>query len=153
MSTEQTPAAVAPASKPIRIPPIATTDSRFFWDAANEEKFVGQQCGDCGAYAFPPRPMCPQCYSLNRQVVPLSGRGRVHAWVIPRHPAPFGFREAPIVAVIELEEGFRFVSNVVCIAPEALVPDMPVQVAFEDTMNKMKVPVFKPCAAAAGAQA
>lgn len=152
MSTEQTPAA-APAPKPIRIPPIATTDSKFFWDAANEEKFVGQKCGDCGAYSFPPRPMCPQCYSLNRQVVPLSGRGRVHAWVIPRHPAPFGFREAPIVAVIELAEGFRFVSNVVGIAPEALVPELEVQVAFEDTMNKMKVPVFKPYAPVAGDQA
>lgn len=135
------------APKPIRIPPIVTTDAKFFWDAADRGEFVGQKCGDCDKFAFPPRPMCPYCYSLKRLEVPLCGRGTLYSWVIPRHPAPFGFREAPVVAVIALEEGFRFVSNVVGIAPEDVKTDMAVEVCFEDTINKHKVPVFKPRAA------
>lgn len=137
--TTETPA----APKPIRIPPIATADSHFFWEAAKAGQFLGQQCGDCKAWCFPPRPMCPHCLSLNRQQLPLSGKAKLHSWVIPRHPAPFGFREAPVVAVVELEEGFRFVSNVVGVAIENLVPDMPLEVAYEATMNNGAVPVFK----------
>ena len=141
--TTETPAAPA-APKPMRIPPIVTTDAKFFWDAADREEFMGQKCGDCQQFAFPPRPMCPHCHSLNRLEVKLSGRGTVYSWIIPRHPAPFGFKEAPIVAIIALEEGFRFVSNVVGIATDAVTPDMPVEVCFEDTINKHKVPVFRP---------
>src|SRR3546814_7548849 len=95
-------------------------------------------CGDCGLFTFPPRPMCPQCFSLNRKEVPLSGRGTVHGWTIPRHPQPFGFKESPIVAVIELEEGIRMVSNVVDCAYDQIKQDMPVIVAFEATMNNHK---------------
>src|SRR3546814_6485371 len=61
------------APKPTRIPPIVTLDAKFFWDGADQEQFLGQKCGDCGLFTFPPRPMCPQCFSLNRKEVPLSG--------------------------------------------------------------------------------
>ena len=130
-------------AKPTRIAPIVTTDAKFFWDAADQEQFLGQKCGDCGKFTFPPRPMCPHCFSLKREHVPLCGRGRVVSYTIPRHPPPFGFKEAPIVALIELEEGIRFVSNVVGIKPEEVKMDMAVEVAFEPTMNNHKVPVFK----------
>ena len=143
MSTE--PAA---PPKPTRIAPIVTPDAKSFWEAADREQFVGQKCGDCGIFTFPPRPMCPHCHSLKRLEVPLSGRGTVHAWTVPRHPHPFGFKEAPVVAVIQLEEGTRMVSNVVGVAPEDMRIDMPVEVMFEDTMNKHKVPVFRPRSAA-----
>ena len=141
--TEATEAAPA-APKPTRIAPIVTTDAKSFWEAADREEFVGQKCGDCNKFTFPPRPMCPHCHSLNRIEVPLSGYGTVHSWTIPRHPHPFGFKEAPIVAVIQLDEGIRFVSNVVGIAPEDVKMDMKVEVTFEPTMNKHKVPVFRP---------
>ncbi|QHS10340.1 Zn-ribbon domain-containing OB-fold protein [Sinimarinibacterium sp. NLF-5-8] len=139
MSTDQ-----AAAPKPTRIAPIVTLDAKDFWEAADREEFIGQKCGDCGEFTFPPRPMCPNCFSLNRQNVPLSGFGTVHAWTIPRHPHPFGFKESPIVAVIQLEEGIRMVSNVVGVGYDEIKNDMAVEVAFEATMNNHKVPVFKP---------
>ncbi|MGJ8670257.1 MAG: Zn-ribbon domain-containing OB-fold protein [Oceanococcus sp.] len=132
------------APKPTRLAPIAMPDNQFFWDAAKEDKFVGQQCGDCGHYRFPPRPMCPQCHSLNTNIVELSGKAKVVSWIRPRHPMPFGFKELPTVVVVELEEGFRFVSNLEGIAFEDVKADMPVEVFFADTMGKAKVPVFRP---------
>lgn len=132
------------APKPTRIAPIVTLDAKSFWEAADQEKFIGQKCGDCDKFTFPPRPMCPHCHSLNRQDVDLSGKGTVHAWTIPRHPHPFGFRESPIVAVIQLAEGIRFVSNVVGVGYDEIRQDMEVEVCFEPTMNNHKVPVFRP---------
>ena len=79
-----------------------------------------------------------------REDVQLSGYGTVHSWCRPMHPPPFGFREPPIVAVIQLQEGTRFVSNVVGVKIEDVKQDMEVEVCWEDTMNKHKVPVFRP---------
>lgn len=134
----------AEAPKPTRMAPIVTPESKSFWDAADRGEFVGQKCGDCGRFRFPPRPMCPHCHSLNREEVKLSGLGKVISWTMPRHPAPFGFTEPPIVAVIELQEGTRFVSNLVGVALDQVKMDMPVEVTFEDTQGNHKVPVFKP---------
>ena len=143
MTTETTGAAPAPA-KPIRLPPIVTMESKEFWEAADKEQFIGQKCGDCGKFRFPPQPMCAHCHSLKREDVLLSGYGTVHSWCRPMHPPPFGFREPPIVAVIQLQEGTRFVSNVIGVKIEDIKQDMEVEVCWEDTMNKHKVPVFRP---------
>ena len=132
--------------KPTRLAPIVVLDAKTFWEAADREEFVGERCVDCRKFRFPPRPMCPHCHSLKREDVKLSGRGTVHGWTIPRHPPPFGFKEAPIVAIIQLEEGIRFVSNLVGVAYDAVHQDMPVEVTFEPTMNNHKVPVFRPAA-------
>ncbi len=142
MSEPTSPAPSAP--RPTRIAPIVTPDAKTFWEAADREEFIGQKCSDCGKFRFPPRPMCPHCHSLKREEVKLSGRGTVYTWAVPRHPPPFGFREPPIIAVIALDEGIRMVSNVVGVKIEDMKHDMPVEVTFEDTMNKHKVPVFRP---------
>ncbi|MDB5984967.1 MAG: Zn-ribbon OB-fold protein [Nevskia sp.] len=145
MSTPDEAVPVVPAApKPMRLAPLMTLDAKFFWDAADREEFVGQQCGDCDRHRFPPAPMCPDCNSLNTLVVPLSGRGTVVSWIKPIHPPALGFKEPPTVALIELEEGTRFVSNVVGIPFEQVTLNMAVEVCFEETMGNHKVPVFRP---------
>jgi uncharacterized protein len=129
---------------PTRMAPIETPDAKFFWDAADRGEFVGQKCGSCGKYAFPPRPMCSYCHSLERQIVSLSGQGTVQSWIMPRHPPAFGFKEPPIVAVIRLQEGVNFVSNLVGVRLEDVKVGLPVTVLFEPTMGNHQVPVFKP---------
>ena len=129
---------------PIRLAPIVTPDATFFWEAADRGEFVGQRCGKCVKFTFPPRPMCPYCHSLGREVVSLSGEGTVQSWTVPRHPPAFGFTEPPIVAVIRLKEGVNFVSNVVSVKLEDVRIGMPVAVLFEPTMDNHKIPVFKP---------
>ena len=68
MTTLPEAGAVTPAPpKPTRIAPIVTPDAKFFWDAADQEQFLGQKCSDCGRFRFPPRPMCPHCHSVRRE--------------------------------------------------------------------------------------
>src|SRR5262249_60728469 len=81
----------------------------------------------------PPRPMCPRCHGVARREVRLSGRGVVYSWIVPRHPAPVGFAEPPVVALVELEEGIRLVSNVVGAAPGEVRQGPPVDVDFPPT--------------------
>ena len=124
--------------------PIVTRDTDFYWEGALRGELLGQACAACGKLRHPPRPMCPHCHGVERKVVRLSGRGEVYSWIVPRHPAPVGFAESPIVALVELEEGIRIVSNVVGAAPGQVRQGLPVEVSFEPTRGGKAVPVFRP---------
>ena len=133
-----------PPAAATRPDPVFTPDAAFFWEGAARGELLGQRCADCSRLTHPPRPMCPACHSTRREIVKLSGRGTVYSWVIPRHPAPVGFAEAPIVALIELEEGIRLVSNLVEVEPGAVRNGLPVEVCFAPTRGGRAVPVFRP---------
>ena len=75
--------------------------------------------------------MCPACNSLEWDTVESSGRGTVYSFVMPQHP-PMPFMEYPyIVALIELDEGVRLVSNLCEIAPDDVEVGMPVEVFYQ----------------------
>jgi len=57
----------------------------------------------------------------------------------PALPAPY------VVALVELEEGPRLISNVVGCAPEEVEVDMPVRVRFDD-VGEFTLPRFEPAA-------
>ena len=107
-------------------------------------KGIGLACAECGDLRHPPRPMCPVCHSTRRVERRLSGRGRVLTWILPRHPAPLGFAEPPIVALVALDAGIRLVTNLVDVAPDAILVGMPVAVRFAPTVGGKAVPVFGP---------
>jgi len=130
--------------KPTRMPPVVTLDAKFFWDHATKGELVCERCSNCDTFRYPPRPMCPDCHSVERDIVPLSGKGTVYSWIRPRHPKPFGFDEPPIAALITLEEGFRMVSNLIDIEFEDVTAGMPVEVTFVPTLKNKQVPVFRP---------
>jgi len=136
---------IAPAAA-IRPDPILTPDAAFFWEGAKRGELLAQRCADCGDLQHPPRPMCAKCHSVRRETVRLSGCGEVFSWIIPRHPQPIGFAEPPVVALIQLDEGIRLVSNLVGVAPGQVRNGVRVQVEFEPTVGGYAVPVFRPIA-------
>jgi uncharacterized OB-fold protein len=128
----------------LRPAPWVTRDSAFFWEAAKNEQLLGQRCSKCKVLRSPPRPMCPNCNCVESETQVLSGRATVYSWVIPRYPPVPGFEPGYIVAVLNLEEGIRFVSNLCDIEYEDVTPDMPVEVFFEPTKDGYKIPLFRP---------
>jgi uncharacterized OB-fold protein len=58
-----------------------------------------------------------------------SGRGTIHSWIVSRHPTDPD-DEARIVALVDLEEGVRLVSNVTDAPAGAVGNGMPVEVVF-----------------------
>jgi len=131
--------------------PIPSRDSAFFWEGARQGRLMGQRCAACKRFRHPPRPMCPHCHSLEREEVPLSGRGTVHAYVHPVHPMIPMFDYPLTCVLVDLEEGIRLFSNLYECEPEAVVIGMPVEVFFVPTAGDKRVPVFRPARSAAGA--
>ena len=54
-----------------------------------------------------------------------------------------------MVALVELDEGPRLLTNIVGVAPDAVACDMPVQVTFDEYEDGASVPKFMPRNAAA----
>lgn len=129
-----------------RIPvPRPTPETAHFWDGMKIGELRLQRCDDCGHVYFPPRPFCPACASRAVSVFAASGRGRLHSYVINEREHP-GFDGPYSIAVVELEEGPRMMTNIVGVpqTPEALVLDMPVRVKFAPLTDEITLPHFEP---------
>jgi len=75
--------------------------------------------------------MCGNCQSLEWDYLVSSGRGTVYSFVMPKYP-PLPFIQYPyVVALIELDDGVRIVSNLCDIEPEAIKNGLPVEVFYE----------------------
>jgi len=82
-----------------------------------------------------------------------SGRGTLASYVINERPQPPW--DAPYsIAIVELEEGPRMMSNVVeCPqTPDALQLDMALEVTFEALDEEISLPLFRPADSVSGEQ-
>ena len=129
---------------PTKAEPRPTPETQPFWDGCAAGELRLQRCTSCDAHYFPPRPFCPDCLSDDVTWEAVSGRGTLHTYVINHRPAP-GFEAPYAIAVVELEEGPRMMTNIVGVdqTPEALVLDMPLEVTFEGR-GEVQLPLFRP---------
>ena len=125
--------------------PKPTPETQHFWDGAKAGELRLQTCNDCSATYFPPRPFCPKCGSRSVEVTKASGRAKLHSYVIHHRPSP-GFDAPYAIAVVELAEGPRMMTNIVGCpqTPEALQLDMDLVVTFEKQSDAISLPFFKP---------
>ena len=131
--------------EPKRFIPQATPETRHFWEGTRAGELRLQRCDDCSHTYFPPRPFCPKCASRSVQVFAASGRAILYSYVIHHRAAP-GFKAPYSIAVVQLEEGPRMMTNVVGVdqTPEALVLDMPLQVVFDRLDDDITLALFTP---------
>jgi uncharacterized OB-fold protein len=88
--------------------------------------------------------MCWKCQSLECEHIAASGKGTVYSFVVVHRPEIPGYTYPLIVALVELEEGTRVVSNLVGIDPEDVKIGIPVKVSIENVDETMKLPLFRP---------
>lgn len=142
------PDKIAPVSSPVpkRALPVATPETRHWWDGAAAGELRLQRCGACGDAYFPPQPWCPHCASDDVGVFVASGRATLYSYVISQLPAP-GFDAPYVIAVVSLEEGPRLLTSLVGVdaEPERLPLDLPLAVRFE-VVGDVSLPVFGPAA-------
>jgi uncharacterized OB-fold protein len=123
--------------------PTIDPDSEGFWEGIKRQELVFQRCKGCGDWSHPPRPMCPQCRSLEKEWSPSSGKGTIHSWVTYQEAPHPGFKAPYSVVLVELEEGVRLVSNLVDVKPEEITIGMPVVVVFDQVTDEMVLPKFR----------
>ncbi|GAA3103964.1 Zn-ribbon domain-containing OB-fold protein [Nonomuraea sp. NPDC049419] len=130
--------------------PKPTPETQPFWDGTAAGELRIQRCTTCERHYFYPRPTCPRCGGDQVEWVRASGRATLYSYVINHRPAPGFEEEAPYaIAVVELEEGVRMMTNIVGVpnVPENLPLDMELQVVFE-RRGEVTVPLFEPAGGA-----
>ena len=132
------------AALPERLGPTVTPDTQFFWDGLRERRLLIQRCDGCGVLRHPPRPLCPLCRSLAWTPVESAGRGVVVSAVQPRHPQFPWFEDGYVVALVELDEGIRIVTNLVDASEVADPIGKRVAVRFTEFAGDLVLPLFAP---------
>lgn len=130
--------------------PEPTPETLHFWEGTRAGELRIQRCADCEGAYFPPRPFCPGCSSRNVAVEVASGRATLYSYVIHHREMP-GFTPPYAIAVVELAEGPRMMTNIVeCEqTPEALQLDMDLEVTFLEMSDEISLPQFRPTTEAA----
>ncbi len=118
----------------------------YFWDGVKDRTLLLRRCVGCGELQHPPTPMCGRCHGLEWETQKATGRGTVYSWIVSRHPSQPDDNPR-IVALVELAEGVRLVSNLIGIEADAVKNDMEVEVTFVEYGEDMLLPQFTPVAA------
>ena len=124
--------------------PTPTPETEPFWAGTLAGELRIQQCNSCGKHYFYPRPFCRYCQSADVVWRAVSGTGRLVSYVINYRPVPpAGLSMPQVIALVELDEGPRMMTNIVGIPPEPgnLLLDSRVRVDFEPCGDQA-LPVF-----------
>jgi uncharacterized OB-fold protein len=136
------------SDKPRYTKPLPRIDeeSRGWWEALARHELYVQRCGQCATVRLPPRAVCPVCLSSAIVWVRASGRATVYSYTVTRQNQMPGFREELpyVLAIVELEEGPRIMTNVVGCDPDTVRIGMPVVVQFEEVTPEVTLPKFRP---------
>lgn len=133
---------------PKPLPQITPLTQRF-WEAAAKKSLVVQRCQSCRSFTWCPRPHCAECGSDQLEWAEVSGRGTVYSFTTIREVVGRGSRgfekEIPfVVAWVDLDEGPRFVTNIVGCPIDKVTIGMAVEVVFEEAGPGIFLPKFRP---------
>jgi hypothetical protein len=126
--------------------PEPSIETEKFWSAVQERRLVMPKCEACGTVNFPPRVACEACTKADFTWTEMSGRGKVYSYTVYHrvyHPA-FKEKVPYVVAVVELEEGPRIISNIVGVPLAEVTCDMPVAVMYDEVRDGYLIPKFTP---------
>jgi uncharacterized OB-fold protein len=127
-----------------RFEPPVSDRAKPFWDGTRERRLVLQYCRGDSLPIHYPREVCPRCLGTDLEWRPASGRGVVYAFTVNHvagsvpsdRPLPF------VVALVDLEEGVRMMTNIVGCDPKDVKVGMPVEVTWEALSDGRHLPVF-----------
>lgn len=124
--------------------PEVTALTRPYWDGLAEGELRYQRCAGCGHAWLPAREECPRCLSDEVTWERAGGGGRIISWVVYHtavHPS-FADRLPYNVAVVELDEGPRLITNI-CAPQDQLAIERAVVLRIEDESG-VSIPRFAP---------
>lgn len=125
--------------------PAVDADTRPYWDALRDHRLILKHCTACARSHFYPRALCPFCHSFDLIWKDASGDASVYSYTVARRPAGPAFKaDTPyILALVELAEGPRMLTQLIGLPPEAARIGMRVRVAFDEVTPGITLPKFE----------
>ena len=107
------------------------TVARFWRKIPQRYNLIGTKCEVCGHTFFPGRAICPHCRRDGKMTeIQFSGKGKVLTYsVIYSSADQYAAMKPYVLAIVELEEGTRLTTHIVC-EPDEVYIGMPVHSVF-----------------------
>jgi len=114
------------------VPPV-NADTAEFWRGCNHERLLFQRCAHCGHAQFPPRSLCVACHGRDLAWRESARRGQIHSFTVVHRAPTAAFKgDVPyVLALVDLDEGFRIMCNLIGCSPEEAAIGLPVRIIFE----------------------
>ena len=121
-----------------RIPaPSQNSESKPFWDAAKEGKFLIKRCKACGEPHWYPRTICPFCHSSDTSWQESKGEGVIYTFSVMRRNTPVPYA----IGYVTLDEGVSLLTNFIDCDFDALKIGQRVKIKWSGT-GEGNPPVF-----------
>lgn len=101
-----------------------------------------QRCTVCDTANFTPTDVCRGCSSRALQWAASPGTGSVYSWTVVRRPAGAEFGGTYAVAIVDLDEGYRMLTNLVGVEPEDIHTGMRVRADLRSGAEEPVLPFF-----------
>ena len=132
-----------PAGRPVPKPSVYV-DTAPFWNGVKEGKLMLQYCPETKQFQHYPRPVSVYTGKKNVEWREVSGKGTIYACTVIRIPGPGLDGRLPLcVATVDLDEGVRFIGNVLNCAPEELKIGARVKLAWDKLDDEHSYPAFE----------
>ena len=123
--------------------PRPTALSEPFWRGCREGVLRVQRCPTCRTHVFIPQPACPDCLDSNLEWVDASGRGTLYSYTVVHRPQQPVFDVPYLPIIVELEEGWHMLSNLLGVEPAEVEIGTPLEVSFEKMSEEIHLPYFR----------
>ena len=131
------------AGRPVPKPNVYI-DTTPFWNGVRERKLVLQYCPQTKQFQHYPRPVSIYTGKRNIEWREVTGNGSIYAYTVIRIPGPGLEGRLPLcVATVDLDEGVRFIGNVLNCAPEQLKVGARVKLAWDKLNDDSSYPAFE----------
>jgi len=130
--------------KPI---PAPTGDTAEFWDACDDDRLIYQQCSACKTVQSFPRALCAACGDAALTWKESAGIGTVLSFTeVHRGPSVAFMPDQPyVLAIIDMDEGFRLMTNVRNCTADKVRIDMKMKIEFEPRGDDgRRIPIAEP---------
>ena len=124
--------------------PTTTEESLPFWDATREQRLRLQWCEDCDVVVHFPRSFCPRDGGHRLGWRYSNERGVVYSFTVDHRPAPQFGPEPWTVALVDLDEGARLMTNIVGCPIDQIAVGLAVEVVWEPLPDGRHLPLFRP---------
>ena len=131
--------------QPAAIPaPVPTPLSQRYWDACARGELLFQRCGNCGRPNFDPALLCRHCGSRDLSWEQSEGNGTVYSWTVVWRPQQPSFVVPYAPAIVDMDEGYQMLANIVGCDVADLAVGMRVAVEFHPVSDGFAIPYFRP---------
>jgi uncharacterized OB-fold protein len=115
-----------------------------FWEGAVAGELRYPRCSTCGHADFPAAPNCRFCLADTLVWEVSAGLGTVYSYTVVWRPVTPDFVTPYVPAIVELDEGYSMMTNLIGLDSDDVAVGLRVTVAFEAVREGPTLPYFRP---------